>query len=147
MNPNLHRAQQLVKAKESRERRAAQRLAEAQGALREAQRRLGALLEWQADYALAQRGQRRLSHVGVLKDWRAFQEGLATQRFRAEQELEGLQGACEERRQALMACFRERKTAERYEDQVAKEEQAKARNREQRQADELAGQRAKRMER
>ena len=45
MSPNLHRAQQLVKAKESRERRAAQRLAEAQGALREAQRRLGALLE------------------------------------------------------------------------------------------------------
>ena len=81
MSPDLHRAQQLVKAKESRERRAAQRLAEAQGALRETQRRLGALLEWQADYALAQRGQRRLSHVGVLKDWRAFRKASPPSAF------------------------------------------------------------------
>ena len=74
-SPNLHRAQQLAKkAKEagSAGQRSGSRRRRARFAW--AQRRLGALLEWQADYALAQRGRRRLSHVGVLKDWRAFQE-------------------------------------------------------------------------
>ena len=140
-SPELHRARQLLKAKESLEQRAAQRFAEAQRALREAEARLQTLIQWQSDYTAQQQGIRQVPRVGVLNDWRAFVEGLATQRDRAEAELKGLRAACEERRQAFLAALQDRKTAERYQEHILNTEREADRKREQRAADELASQR------
>lgn len=146
-SPERHRAQQLLKAKESREQRAALLLGEAQRALQDAEARLETLLRWKQDYRQQQTSLRQVRHVGVLNDWRAFLEGLERQRVRAEAELEGLRAAVEERRQQFLACLQDRKMAERYREHILAAEAEVARKREQRAADELAAQRSMRNER
>jgi flagellar export protein FliJ len=146
-SPERHRAQQLLKAKQSLEQRAGLRLGEAQRALKDAEARLETLLQWKKDYSQQQTGLRQVRHVGVLNDWRAFVEGLEAQRARAEAELEGLRAAVEQRRQQYLACLQERKMAERYQEHILAGEAEAARKREQRAADELAAQRSIRNER
>ena len=145
-SPERHRAQQLLKAKQSLEQRAGLRLGEAQRALKDAEARLETLLQWKKDYSQQQTGLRQVRHVGVLNDWRAFVEGLEAQRARAEAELEGLRAAVEQRRQQYLACLQERKMAERYQEHILAGEAEAARKREQRAADELAAQRSMRNE-
>lgn len=146
-SPEWHRAQQLLKAKQSLEQRAALRLGEAQRALQDAEGRLETLLRWKQDYSHQQTNLRQVRHVGVLNDWRAFVEGLEAQRARAEAELEGLRAAVEQRRQQYLACLQERKMAERYQEHILAGEAEAARKREQRAADEIAAQRSMRNER
>lgn len=146
-SPERHRAQQLLKAKQSLEQRAALRLGEAQRALQDAEGRLETLLRWKQDYSHQQTNLRQVRHVGVLNDWRAFVEGLEAQRARAEAELEGLRAAVEQRRQQYLACLQERKMAERYQEHILAGEAEAARKREQRAADEIAAQRSMRNER
>lgn len=146
-SPERHRAQQLLKAKESREQRAGILLGEAQRALADAEARLQTLVQWKQDYSQQQTNLRQVRHVGVLNDWRAFVDGLEDQRARAEAELSGLRAAVEERRQQYLACLQERKIAERYREHILTAEADVARKREQRAADELAAQRLKRNER
>ncbi len=145
-SPERHRAQQLLKAKQSLEQRAALRLGEAQRALQDAEGRLETLLRWKQDYSHQQTNLRQVRHVGVLNDWRAFVEGLEAQRACAEAELEGLRAAVEQRRQQYLACLQERKMAERYQEHILAGEAEAARKREQRAADELAAQRSMRNE-
>ena len=146
-SPERHRAQQLLKAKESREQRAGILLGEAQRALADAEARLQTLVQWKQDYSQQQTNLRQVRHVGVLNDWRAFVDGLEGQRARAEAELDGLRAAVEERRQQYLACLQERKIAERYREHILTAEADATRKREQRAADELAAQRLKRNER
>ncbi len=146
-SPERHRAQQLLRAKESREQRAALLLGEAQRALKDAEARLETLLRWKQDYSQQQTKLRQVRHVGVLNDWRAFLDGLEDQRLRAQQELGGLRAAVEERRQQYLACLQERKMADRYREHILAAEAELGRKREQRMADELAAQRSTRKER
>ena len=145
-SPERHRAQQFLKATESREQRAALLLGEAQRALQDAEARLETLLRWKQDYSHQQTNLRQVRHVGVLNDWRAFLDGLESQRVRAEQELEGLRAAVEQRRQQYLACLQERKMADRYREHILAVEAELARKQEQRAADELAAQRSTRKE-
>ena len=145
-SPERHRAPQFLKAKESREQRAALLLGEAQRALQDAEARLETLLRWKQDYSHQQTNLRQVRHVGVLNDWRAFLDGLESQRRRAEQELEGLRAAVEQRRQQYLACLQERKMADRYREHILAVEAELARKQEQRAADELAAQRSTRKE-
>jgi len=146
-SPERHRAQQLLRAKESREQRAALLLGEAQRALKDAEARLETLLRWKQDYSQQQTKLRQVRHVGVLNDWRAFLDGLEDQRLRAQQELGGLRAAVEERRRQYLACLQERKMADRYREHILAAEAELGRKREQRVADELAAQRSTRKER
>ncbi|MFZ8915182.1 MAG: flagellar export protein FliJ [Pseudomonadales bacterium] len=146
-SPERHRAQQLLRAKESREQRAALLLGEAQRALKDSEARLETLLRWKQDYSQQQTKLRQVRHVGVLNDWRAFLDGLEDQRLRAQQELGGLRAAVEERRRQYLACLQERKMADRYREHILAAEAELGRKREQRVADELAAQRSTRKER
>ena len=77
-SPERHRAQQLLRAKESREQRAALLLGEAQRALKDAEARLETLLRWKQDYS---QQQTKLRQVRERVSLPRAAEGELSQRF------------------------------------------------------------------
>ena len=135
---DLHRAEQLLQLKQRAEQRASALWSEARAALAEGQARLRQLEAWQHDYETKARGLRQARHVGVLRDWRTFLQGLADQRERAQVAIEGLEAACEERKGAFLRCLQERKVAERYQATLKEAEAKRRREQEARALDDLA---------
>ncbi len=136
---DLHRAHQLVQLKQREEQKASALWTEARIALGQGQERLRQIEAWQRDYETKAGSLRKAPHVGVLKDWRTFLEGLAVQRQRAQAAVEGLEAACEERKGAFLRCLQQRKVAERYQASIKEADAKKRRQQEARALDDLVG--------